>query len=47
MGVADLAAGEPLLGEFAGEVLGQLGAEDAVGDELALLGDQALGGHGG
>ena len=43
MGHTNIATRVPLLREFAGEEIVQLGAEDTVSDELALLAD--LGGH--
>lgn len=43
VGDTDVAAGVTFLGELAGEEVVQLGAEDTVSDELALLAD--LAGH--
>ena len=43
MSYADITARVALLREFAGEEIVQLGAEDTVSDELALLAD--LAGH--
>ena len=43
MGDSDIAARVTLLGEFSGEKFIEFGAEDTVGDKLALFAD--LGGH--